>query len=246
MDQNGQLISQRTQIQQVDQNGNLVTRTEDRKPSKTTKQPASQIIATPESTQVNAPVNPQIPNQQLAPSATQVPQNPDVVINPAPQAQNTPLQFPTEILETFKGLQASIQGMQDRLNNIENFKKSAEDEKIKAASEAQRKMIEAVFTPEIVADDNARQQVIDKFVGLPLSDEDLQWILNLVTTGQFSVPEGGAVESASKAKSTKKGSGLKQASLNRLSLQQVPEQYTPITGSAVKRIFGNLDFSHLK
>lgn len=253
VDQNGQLISQRTQSQQLDANGNVITRTEDRKPSRTTKQPAGQIIATPDTTQVNAPLQQQPQQQSQNPVATQVPVNPDVTINtplsPQQLQQTQAPALPTEFLEAFKGVQASLQGLTDRLNNVENFKKSTEDEKIKKASEAQRQIIEGVFTPDIIADDTARQQVIDKFVSLPLSDEDLKWILDLVTTGSFSVPEEAApVESASKKQSAGRPKGaVKQASLNRLSLQQVPETFVPTTGSSiVKKLFGDIDFGNIR
>ena len=59
--------------------------------------------------------------------------------------------------------------------------------KSKAASEAQRKIIESVFTPEVIADENAkRQNVIEKFVSLPLSDEDLKMILDMIVSGTFN------------------------------------------------------------
>lgn len=243
VDQNGQLISQRTQVQEVDANGNLITRTEDKKPRTQNKNP-SQIIATPQSTQGQAP---QAQAQQ--PQATQVPQNPEIQQPGSFPQSNQNVTLPNEILEAFKGFQATIQGMQDRLNNIENFKKSAEDEKVKAASEAQRKIIESVFTPEIIQDENARQDIVNKFVALPLSDEDLAWILDLVVTGKFSVPDDGSPPKQAPPKKeagTKRGT-VKQASLNlsRLVMQNPVDQYSPNALTAARRFFGDVNVDNL-
>ncbi len=236
----GQLINQKSIVQELDANGNVVTRTEDKKPKTGTGVASStnrQTIIAPEQSV-----------QTVPPQATQVPTNPEAQI-----ATQNPQQVPNEMLEVIKNLQASLTGMGDRLNQIENFKKSAEDEKIKKASEAQRKVIEGVFTPEIIADEQARQDIIEKFVGLPLSDDDLNWVLNLVVTGKFSTSGGEGPEDKPKEasrKTTTPATGLKQASLNlsRLVMTNVPD-YDTATASAPqsfqKRFFSDVDASNI-
>jgi hypothetical protein len=114
-------------------------------------------------------------------------------------------------------------------------------------------VIEGVFTPEIIADEQARQDIIEKFVGLPLSDDDLNWVLNLVVTGKFSTSGGEGPEDKPKEasrKTTTPATGLKQASLNlsRLVMTNVPD-YDTATASAPqsfqKRFFSDVDASNI-
>jgi hypothetical protein len=254
--QQQQFISEKKQVQEVDANGNLITRTEDKKPrtqaltQSQQSQPQQQqqqnrpnIIANPEGQQ---PQQPQQPQQQQAIPVAAAPQ----VIDP----NSTTPQMPAELLEQIKGLQAGLTGITERLNNVENFKKTSEDEKIKAASEAQRQIIEAVFTPEIIQDENARQDIVNYFVGLPLADDDLKKILDMIVTGTFS--SGGAQNKQQPAQppSKKAGAppgGLKQASavnnISRLVMtNQVQDNYrgsAPI--SMAKRFFSDIAVENL-
>jgi len=247
-DQGGQqqFLSQKTQVQEVDANGNLITRTEDKKPRPVQQQQSQQqlnnkpnIIATPETSQGQPSQQAQQQQPvQTAPAAAAIPVAAAPVIDP-----NSTPQLPAEFLEQLKGLQAGLTGITERLNNVENFKKSAEDEKIKAASEEQRKIIESVFTPEVIADENARQDVVNYFVGLPLADEDLKRILDMIVTGTFSSAGGNNNQTPAAApskKATAQG-GLKQASINRLVMNQVQDNYrgtAPI--SMAKRFFSDI------
>jgi hypothetical protein len=257
VDQNGQLISQRTQVQEVDQSGNIITRTEDKKPraGTTISKNPSQIIATPQSTQGQTiPVTPQPQTQPLETDV--IPPNPNTTTAAAPNQV-----IPNEVLEVLKNLQATQTGINQRLDQIENFKKSTEDEKLKRASEAQRAMIESVFTPEIIEDEAAREDIINKFVSLPLSDEDLAWVLDLILTGKFSTSgNGGVAEEVAEASiaaqnkinnkqsTVRKNKGtVKQASLNlnRLVMQNPVNTYQPNTITLSKRFFGDVDVDNL-
>jgi hypothetical protein len=248
VDQNGQLISQKTQTQEVDANGNLITRTEDKKPKAQQKPAQTQgqnIIADPQAqAQQNlqtppAPpaVNPQAQPVQTAPAAI-TPVTPDVPATP---------QLPAEFVEMMKGMQATLTGVTERLNNVENFKKSAEDEKVKAASEAQRKIIESVFTPEVIADENARQNVIEKFVSLPLSDEDLKMILDMIVSGTFnnSAPAKKAVPQNNGPPQVP--GGVKGASVNSsLIMRQIADSRRTTNPSMfTQRFFSDVDASNL-
>jgi len=249
VDQYGQLISQKTQVQEVDQSGNIITRTEDKKPraGTTMSKNPSQIIATPQSTQAQ-------PQIQTQPLTTETIQNPNPNTNNTTTVATPTQAIPNELLETLKNLQATQTGITQRLDQIENFKKSTEEEKLKKASEAQRAMIESVFTPEIIEDEAAREDIINKFVSLPLSDEDLAWILDLVVTGKFSTSGGGGVaeevaEASTKQKLSarqKKGT-VKQASLNlnRLVMQNPAEAYQPNAITLSRRFFGDVNVENL-
>ena len=252
VDQNGQLISQKTQTQEVDANGNLITRTEDKKPRTQAQQapkPQAQqqgqnIIADPQSQAQQT--------QQPAPQTNNIQAPPSPPVNPQIQAPVADIpaspQLPTEFVEMMKNIQASLTGVTERLNNVENFKKSAEDEKVKAASEAQRKIIESVFTPEVIADENARQNVIEKFVSLPLADEDLKMILDMIVSGTFNnsappkkaVPQNGPPGAAPGA--------VKGASVtNQLIMRQIAESQRPATNPAVftKRFFSDVNVDNI-
>lgn len=238
-DPNGQqFLSQKTQVQEVDANGNLITRTEDKKPRQV-QNTKPNIIANPEAQQQQTPVQTTQPVAQAVPVAAA----PQVIPNGANGTDATP-QLPTELLEQLKGLQAGLTGITERLNNVENFKKTAEDEKIKAASEAQRQIIESVFTPEVIADENARQDVVNYFVGLPLADDDLKKILDMIVTGTFSSAGGDQNKTPAAAPSKKPPAqgGLKQASINRLIMNQAAQDNyrgsAPI--SMAKRFFSDI------
>ena len=245
-DPNGQqqFLSQKTQVQEVDANGNLITRTEDKKPRQV-QNTKPNIIANPEAQQ-QGQQQAQPVQQTAAPVQQQTAQSIPVAAAPVIDPNNTP-QLPTELLEQLKGLQAGLTGITERLNNVENFKKTAEDEKIKAASEAQRQIIESVFTPEVIADENARQDVVNYFVGLPLADDDLKKILDMIVTGTFSSAGGGDQNKTPAAAPSKKPpaqGGLKQAStINRLIMNQQAAQdnyrgSAPI--SMAKRFFSDI------
>jgi hypothetical protein len=254
--QQQQFISEKKQVQEVDTNGNLITRTEDKKP-RTQALTQSQQSPQQQQQQQNRPniiANPegQQPQQQQPPQQQQsIPVAAAPVIDP----NNTP-QMPAELLEQIKGLQAGLTGITERLNNVENFKKSSEDEKIKAASEAQRQIIEAVFTPEIIQDENARQDVVNYFVGLPLADDDLKKILDMIVTGTFSSSAGAQNKQAPQPpKKQAPPGGLKQASsslasnnISRLVMtnHQIQDNYrgsAPI--SMAKRFFSDIAVENL-
>ena len=246
VDQNGQLISQQTKTQEVDANGNLITRTEDKKPKAQQAQPKPQpqqgqnIIADPQAQQAQ-----QIPQNIQAPP--QPPVNPQIQA-PVADIPASP-QLPAEFVEMMKNIQASLTGVTERLNNVENFKKSAEDEKVKAASEAQRKIIESVFTPEVIADENARQNVIEKFVSLPLADEDLKMILDMIVSGTFNnsappkkaVPQNGPPGGAPGAV---KGASV---STNQLIMRQIADSQRPPTNPArfTQRFFSDVNVENI-
>ena len=244
VDQNGQLISQKTQTQEVDANGNLITRTEDKKPkAKQQPQQGQNIIADPNQQATQNLQNPPSPSPPIVPQTQGATQQP-AITSVTPDVPATP-QLPAEFVEMMRNMQATLSGVTERLNNVENFKKSAEDEKVKAASEAQRKIIESVFTPEVIADENARQQIIEKFVSLPLSDEDLKMILDMITSGTFN--NSAPPKKAPPANATAQPPGaIKGASVNSLIMRQIAESQRTINPTMfTQRFFSDVDASNI-
>ena len=74
----------------------------------------------------------QIPQQQNNLQTPPVPPaNPQQVQAPVADIPASP-QLPTEFVDMMKKITAILTGVTERLNNVENFKKSAEDEKVKS------------------------------------------------------------------------------------------------------------------
>lgn len=284
-----QFLSQKTQTQEVDANGNLITKTEDRKPTATVsgtgnrsgkqqqqqqqgteQQQQQQVspaatgtssspVATGTGTLINTPVPFHSPSsssstdvqlQQQSPQQQQQNQNPVTGnVNPS---------VPNDILEAIKGMKTEYAGIMERLNQVEDFKKTAEDERMRQASEDQRKIIEAAFTPEIIADENARQDIIEKFVALPLNDDQLKMILDLILSGTFSSSSQQQPPSQAKAATTASpprrpgfggGGNVKGASvMNTLSISK-PRGTDPFRGASAislnSRLFGDINVENL-
>ena len=158
--------TQKKQLQQeIDSNGNVITKTEEIKsPAKKQQQ-----VTTPE---INN--NTSIPQQQ---QNTTLPQ--EVVNTTAPVNVETP-QIPQELVEKLK----EFDKLKERLDSIESFKKTSEEKALLEASEQQRQTIDAAFG-ELFPDQAQRSQVVDFFVQLNIPDDALNTLLDFVTKGVF-------------------------------------------------------------
>ena len=176
-----QAVYEKNQVQEVDSNGNIITRTVDKKP---TKAPAQQ-----QQSRQQTAIPPQSQNNNVISSIPQnVESTPQPVVSPSslpntttPVSLETP-QLPPEYVEKLKELDQ----LKQRLENIENFKKTAEEKQILEASEQQRQTIDAAFA-EMFPDESQRAQVVDYFVKLNIPDSELPTLLEFIRTGTFKV-----------------------------------------------------------
>lgn len=153
-----EVLSQKTQVQEMDANGNLITKIEDKKPS------SKKAVQTEVPTPVQAPA-------------------PVVATPPQVVPQPTEVALPDQIVNNMKGMETVINELREKVSNMENFSKEVKEKQLKEASEAQRATIETALSA--IQDPNAKQEVVDFFVGLNLADDQLSKLLNLVTKGTF-------------------------------------------------------------
>lgn len=132
-----------------------------------------------------AEITPQVETSKLESSDTntvaQTPQTPEV---PEVQAPQPTVETETPKVET-RGRKAELLGevetLKQQLAQVLEWQKGEQEKAVKAAAEQQRATIEAAITPELVGGDDAkRQQVIDNLVGLNFSNEQLNFVLDLI------------------------------------------------------------------
>lgn len=97
------------------------------------------------------------------------------------QSPATDLQLPAHIMAALE----KIPQLEKEVNEGRTFRESISQERQKKAGEEQLALIQSFFTPEAVADETARNELINKFAALGLGNEDLQWILEMIMTGGF-------------------------------------------------------------
>lgn len=232
-----QVLSQKQQTQAVDAEGNLITNTTDKKPTRGSRanqnNNQNQNFTQPQTAQATQ-VDP-TSQQEYSSTPQSNPQSQDQPVpqtgqlaNPRPISQNsqTPLsgtatggigtsqinatdpQMPSALLDALK----EIEMLKQENSEFRQFKQTLQDKQIKEASEQQRQLIESFLTPDLVPDEAARTEMIDYFVGLNIQDDDIKKILELVVNGKFTASQQGA---AGKKPPAPKPDNVNSASLNK-------------------------------
>lgn len=174
--QSGNPISTRTTIETETEDGRKITRSEDLRSIK--KNNNSSVPSPQQQTQPT----PEISN---TPSVAN-PNDPQVDVNV--QAPSSQVQLPKEVLDALsvvKQYQQDKETTQKELEDLRKFKQSYEEERTKKAAEEQRGMIEGYFTEAVIADPTAREEMINFFTSLNLTNEQLSKVLDLVVSGGF-------------------------------------------------------------
>lgn len=185
--------SKTTKTKKVDQEGNLITETQDFRPGK--QQAPLQQQQQEQQYQQTAGIstNPTtIPTNQLQQPNTNnidktgLESQPNTTSTLQNTNNSTP-QVPEEILQKLK----EFESMKSEFEEIKKFKQTQEEKQLLAASEAQRQVIDNAFMP-LFPDDGERQQVTDFFVSLNVSDQQLQQLLEFVTKGTLNTDNSAA------------------------------------------------------
>jgi hypothetical protein len=81
-------------------------------------------------------------------------------------------------------LEGELESLKQQLTQLIEWQKGEQEKAVKRAAEEQRATIEAAITPETVGgDEEKRRQIIDNIVGLNFSNEQLQFVLSLLNSG---------------------------------------------------------------
>jgi hypothetical protein len=133
-------------------------------------------------------------------------------------------------------LEGELESVKQQLAQVLEWQKGEQEKAVKAAAEQQRATIEAAITPQVVGGDEAkRAQVIDNLVGLNFSNEQLQFVLDLIGNKQGPPKE----EQSGKKQPPQFGNNqVKQASVNTLVLNQ--KQNAPKVNTSYVGFFGDL------
>jgi hypothetical protein len=176
----GQPLSEKKQVTELTPDGKLVTKTEVSKPTGNNNQQQTAFANPPIATLV--PQNGEIVNDQTT-TAT---------LNNVPTQQQPPNttntnevafdwnKLPKEMKQMFENYGALLKKVED----IDNFKRTEEENRVKQAAEQQRATIEQALS--VIQDENVRTQLVDFFTSLPISDDQMQNLLNLLLSGTFS------------------------------------------------------------
>ena len=115
--------------------------------------------------------------------------------NPAEQSSNIEstnpsqaIQLPQEVLDALaivKQYQQDKETNDKELADLKQFKQNYEQERTKRAAEEQRGVIEGYFTEAVIADPTAREEMINFFTSLNLTNDQLAKVLDLVVSGGF-------------------------------------------------------------
>ena len=208
-----QVLNEKTQRQEVDANGNLITKTEDKKPVKgnnPNSQPQSQQQGQQQQVNPNSP-RPQtqqaIQYQQRQPS--QIQENPNsnpqsgYVPTPSPLQNPSLMQTPQmgnalnpgtsqinasdpQLPSALLDALKEIDALKQQLGEVQKFKQTAEEKQLRDASEQQKQLIESFITPDLVPDESARQEMINYFASLNLQDDQIKTLLDLLVSGKFN------------------------------------------------------------
>lgn len=182
--------SKTTKTRKTDQQGNLITETQDIKPAVVKQQQQDQQ----QQQQLDQPNN----NNNTSPTITTTPltqtgtgtQPGSQVITTQPQPQqlnSTSSPLPEDVIQRLKELDT----LKANFEEFKKFKQTQEEKQILAASEAQRQTIDQALTP-LFPDDGERQQVTDFFVSLNINDQQLQQLLEFLTTGVLNTDKAAA------------------------------------------------------
>jgi hypothetical protein len=225
--------SKTTKTRKVDAQGNLITETQDLRPGKQQSQQFQQE-QTPNQSQDNLQTsnlsNPNnVLNQQNQQSVGQNPQTPRTDPNtPSSQLQpQTTLtsSLPEDVLQRLKELDT----LKSEFEELKKFKQTQEEKQILAASEQQRQTIDQALTP-LFPDDGERQQVTDFFVSLNINDQQLQQLLELLTTGVLNTDKTNAPPNAGGNTPNKQQPPVKGA--------EVEQQVIPVVAHTRRRVKG--------
>lgn len=235
----GQVISYKTQQESVGPNGEKIIKKEEQNtqgnnitnPAKVGTSPqegeaqvggnntvakeSSQVLDnTPEKT---APVNPDVNSSGSA------------VIGEQQRAQipTGDLQLPAEVMAALK----TIPQLQQQVTDLSEFKQSIVNDRQKKAGEEQLGLLQSFFTAEVIADETARNEIINFFAGLNLPNDSLQKILEMVVNGGFKAA------SEKDGKKVEKSHQIKSASYQATAIMMNP--YGQSTSKGSESVFGD-------
>lgn len=117
-------------------------------------------------------------------------------------------------------LEGELESLKSQLAQVLEWQKGEQEKAVKAAAEQQRATIETAITPESVGgDEEKRKQVIDNLVGLNFSNEQLQFVLNLLG-GNKQEPKQQEKPKGFPPGGPQQNNQVKQAAVNTLVLNQ--------------------------
>lgn len=236
----GQVISYKTQQESVGPNGEKIIKKEEQNtqgvtnparvgtnPQEGTAQVGGSNPITKESSQVQgnepqktAPVNPDTNTAQSGVTG-------QTAVAQGAQIPTGDIQLPAEVLAALK----EIPQLRQQVTDLSDFKKGIVDERQKKAGEEQLGLLQSFFTPEVIADEAARNDIINFFAGLNLPNDALQKILEMVVNGGFKAA------SEENGKKVEKKHQIKSASYNATAIMMNP--YGRSTSNSNESIFGD-------
>ena len=174
--QTNQQLSEKKQTTELTADGKLVTKTEVAKP-----QGQNPLVQAPLAS-LQVPADNNTTQQTITGTDTL---NTIPVQQQPPQQPNQPNS--NEVAFDWNKLPPEMKQYFDTINKkleeIDSFKKQEEDNKVKQAAEQQRQQIEQALS--VISDDNVRSQLVEFFVSLPLQNDQMTQLLNLLLNGKF-------------------------------------------------------------
>jgi hypothetical protein len=228
--------SKTTKTRKVDAQGNLITETQDLRPGKQQFQQEQTPNQSQDNLQTSNLSNPNsVLNQQNQQSTVgQNPQTPRTTDpnTPSPQLQpQTTLTsaLPEDVQQRLKRLDA----LENEFEEFKKFKQTQEEKQILAASEQQRQTIDQALTP-IFPDDGERQQVTDFFVSLNINDQQLQQLLEFITTGVLNTDKAAAANKPQQQQPPATGGNNRQPPVKGADVENV----IPVVAHTRRRVKG--------
>lgn len=172
-------VATRTTIETETEDGKKITRSEDQRISKKSTNPSPEINQSPSTPTPNP--NTAQTGGMANPTDPQI----DVNVNGNPSQA---IQLPKEVLDALavvKQFQQDKENTDKELADLKQFKSNYEQERTKRAAEEQRGVIEGYFTEAVIADPTAREEMINFFSALNLTNDQLTKVLDLIVSGGF-------------------------------------------------------------
>lgn len=167
-------VSTRTTVEMETDDGRKITRSEQ-----------DQRTAKPKASQVEINQTPSTPNLN---TSTTNDENANPNPNPTTTNPSQAIQLPQEVLDALavvKQFQEDKENTKKELEDLKQFKQNYENERTKKAAEEQRGVIEGYFTEAVIADPTAREEMINFFSSLNLTNDQLTKVLDLIVSGGF-------------------------------------------------------------